>query len=107
LGIDNDGDGQEDDLIASGLFIGKSIGAVYSYEIDGIWQVTDEVLEGFSPGTYRIVDQNGDGVISAAGDRKILGRTEPAFRMGLQNTLEYGDFSLRFFIHAIQGGKDG
>ena len=30
LGLDRDGDGREDDLIASGLFIGHSIGTVYS-----------------------------------------------------------------------------
>ncbi len=35
-GQDNDGDGVEDDLIASGLFIGESIGAIYGYTIDGI-----------------------------------------------------------------------
>ena len=35
LGYDHDGDGIEDDLISSGLFIGKSIGTIYHYEIDG------------------------------------------------------------------------
>ncbi|HBL74144.1 MAG: SusC/RagA family TonB-linked outer membrane protein [Bacteroidetes bacterium GWF2_42_66] len=111
LGDDNNGDGKEDDLIASGLFIGKSLGAVYNYEIDGIWQLDDDILTGYYPGTYRIVDQevNGeaDGVISADNDRKILGRTEPAYRFGIQNTLKYKDFTLRFFINSIQGGKDG
>src|SRR5690606_29428090 len=36
VGLDADGDGVEDDLIANNLFIGKSIGAVYTYESDGI-----------------------------------------------------------------------
>jgi TonB-dependent starch-binding outer membrane protein SusC len=107
LGEDNDGDGKEDDLVASGLFIGRSIGAVYGYVIDGIWQVTDEIPTGYFPGTYRIVDQNDDGNISAANDRVILGRTEPAYRFGIQNSFSYKDFTLRFFINSIQGGKDG
>lgn len=83
LGLDRDGDGREDDLIASGLFIGHSIGTVYSYEIDGIWQLNDEIPTGFNPGTYKIRDQNGDGSITAADDRVILGRTEPAYRFGI------------------------
>nr|MBD3620550.1 SusC/RagA family TonB-linked outer membrane protein [Sunxiuqinia sp.] len=107
LGYDHDGDGKEDDLVASGLFIGKSIGAIYHYEIDGIWQVTDDIANGYYPGNYRIIDQNDEGKISAATDRVFLGRTEPAFIAGIQNNLNYKNFTLRFFINTIQGGKDG
>ena len=45
--------------------------------------------------------------ISADKDRVILGRSEPAYRFGIQNTLAYRNFSLRFFINSIQGGKNG
>ncbi len=107
LGIDRDGDGKEDDLIASGLFIGNSIGTVYSYEVGGIWQLGDEIPAGYNPGTYRLIDQNGDGMITAAGDRVILGRTEPAYRFGIQNTFRYRNFTLRSFINSVQGGKNG
>ena len=109
LGEDNDEDGKEDDLVASGLFIGESIGAIYDYEIDGLWQLADEIPTGFTAGTYRIIDQNPGDVyeISAADDRIILGRTEAAYRFGIQNTLRYKSFSFRFFINSIQGGKDG
>jgi len=107
LGLDRDGDGREDDLIASGLFIGHSIGTVYSYQIDGIWQLNDEIPTGYSPGTYKLRDQNGDGVVTAADDRIILGRTEPAYRFGIQNTLRYGNFTFKAFINSIQGGKNG
>ena len=107
LGQDNDGDGVEDDLISEGLFIGKSINTIYSYEIDGIWQLDDEIPDGYSPGTYRIVDQNDDGEITPADDRVFLGREEPAYSFGIQNTLQYKDFTFRFFINSIQGGNDG
>jgi TonB-linked SusC/RagA family outer membrane protein len=107
LGLDRNGDGREDDLIASGLFIGHSIGTIYDYEIDGIWQVNDDILRGFNPGTYRIVDQDGDGLITAENDRRILGRIEPAFQFGIQNTFQMKDFTLRIFLNSIQGGKDG
>ncbi len=107
FGDDTNNDGKEDDLISSGLFIGKSIGTIYSYQIDGIYQIADTRPTGYYPGNYRIVDQNGDGKISADFDRVFLGRSEPAFMASLQNNLKYKNFTLRFFINSIQGGKDG
>ncbi len=106
-GKDEDGDGQEDDLISSGLFIGESLGTIYSYEIEGIWQVGEEIPAGYYPGTYKIKDQNDDGEISPEHDRVIIGRTEPAYRFSIQNTFTYKNFTLRMFINSIQGGKDG
>ncbi|NEW80755.1 MAG: SusC/RagA family TonB-linked outer membrane protein [Mariniphaga sp.] len=109
LGEDLNGDGKEDDLISSGLFIGQSIGTIYDYEVNGLWQLTDQIPAGYGLGRYRIVDQNpGDTyAIKAEDDRKILGRKEPAYQFGIQNTLNYKNFTLRFFINSIQGGKDG
>lgn len=106
-GEDNDGDGKEDNNIASNLFIGHSIGTVYGYKVDGIYQLGDEnIPEGFNPGNYRIVDTDGDGNITPD-DRVILGKTEPAFRISLMNNLRYKNLSLSFLINAVQGGKDG
>lgn len=105
LGLDANKDGLEDDLIASGLFIGKPIGTIYGYETQGVYQLTDNKLAGYSAGTYRLNDLNGDGKITAADDRMILGNTEPAFLMGMQNTLSYKQFTLRAFINSIQGGE--
>ncbi|KUK58153.1 MAG: TonB-dependent receptor plug [Bacteroidetes bacterium 38_7] len=107
LGYDQDGDGREDDLVSSGLFIGKSIGTIYHYEIDGIWQIDDDIPTGYHPGNYKIVDQNGDGKITADDDRVFIGKTEPLFSAGFQNNLKYRNFTLRFFINTVQGGKDG
>ena len=109
IGLDRDEDGQEDDLIANGLFIGESIGAIYGYVIDGIWQISDgeAIPDGFAPGLYKLEDLNGDGEVKPQDDRKILGREEPAYQFGIQNTLRYKDFALKFFIKSIQGGNDG
>ena len=107
LGEDKNNDGKEDDLIGSNLFIGKSIGTVYHYQIDGIWQLDDDVMTGYQPGTYRIVDQNEDGKITADQDRVFLGQTEPAYFFGIQSGLTYKNITFRFFINAIQGGKNG
>lgn len=111
LGQDTDGDGKEDDLVASGLFIGESLGTIYDYEVEGIWQLADKengtIMKGFYPGTYKIKDQNGDGEITAGEDRVILGHKEPAYMMGISNDFSYKGFELRFFINTIQGGKNG
>ena len=111
LGEDNDKDGKEDDLISSGLFIGESIGTIYGYEIEGIWQIADKengsIMEGFYPGTYKIKDQNNDGKISADKDRVILGHQEPAYTLGIKNRFSYKGFDLNLFINVIQGGKKG
>ncbi len=106
VGLDADGDGQEDDLQASNLFIGESINAIFDYESAGIIQLGEEAPEGFFVGTHRIVDQNADDFIDP-NDRVIQGREEPAFRFGILNEFNYKDFTLRFFVNAIQGGKDG
>lgn len=103
---DSNGDGKEDDLISSNLFIGKSIGAIYSYKVNGIYQIGDDIPTGYNPGNYRIVDMDGKDGISAD-DRTFLGKTEPSYMMGFQNNLNYKNFSFKFFINTIQGGHDG
>lgn len=105
-GVDANGDGKEDDLITNGLFIDKSIQAIFDYKADGIYQLNDTRLPGFQVGSYRVVDVDKNNDITAA-DRMFLGRQEPAYRMSWHNTLIYKSFSLSFFFNSIQGGKDG
>jgi hypothetical protein len=105
LGEDKNNDGLEDDLVASGLFIGRPIGTIYDYEVQGIYQLTDEKLTGFQAGNYKLNDLDGDKKITAATDRKILGNSEPAYLFGIQNTVSYKQFTLRAFINSVQGGK--
>ncbi len=104
-GTDGNKDGKEDDLITTGLFIGKSLGAIYGYKIDGIYQVGDEIPTGYYAGNYKIHDESGDGKISVD-DRTIIGKTDPACRFSIMNKLSYKDLSLSFFINSVQGGKD-
>ena len=103
-GLDTNGDGIEDDLTSSSLFIGESLSAIYDYTIDGIWQVGDDIPEGYHPGNYKIVDINEDGKIDE-NDRSIIGKNDPSVRMGLLNTLKYKGFTLSFFLNAVLGGS--
>lgn len=106
VGLDANNDGVEDDLTASGLFIGEPIGAIYSYETDGIIQLGDEIPTGYLVGTYNIKDVNNDGYYGAE-DRSIIGHKEPEYRFGILNEFSYKNFTLRFFINSVQGGKNG
>ena len=102
-GLATDGDGKEDDLTSSSLFIGESLSAIYDYTVDGIYQVGDNIPDGYHPGNYRIVDINNDGKIDE-NDRSIIGRTDPAVRMGMLNTFRYKGITLSFFLNSVLGG---
>ncbi len=110
LGVDNDNDGKEDDLIGNGLFIGEPQNVIYDYEVVGMWQLADQedgsIWSGFLPGTYKLNDLNGDEGISSLEDRKILGYVDPSYRFGIANTVSYKNLSFYVFINSIQGGKN-
>lgn len=106
LGEDLNGDGREDDLISNGLFIGESIGSVYSYVVDGISQTGDNnIREGWEPGQLRLRDLNGDGAITPEGDREIIGRSEPAYQVGFKNSISYKDFTFNFLLILSKVGR--
>lgn len=106
-GTDANHDGVEDDLVSSGLFIGKSRNAVYDYQTNGIYQVGETPIPGFITGTERLVDQNKDNDITPDKDRVFLGRKEPAYQLSLLNQFSWKGFSFSIFFNSIQGGKDG
>ncbi len=106
-GQDTNEDGVEDDLITSGLFIGRSVGAIYHYETDGIYRLGEDRLPGFQLGSVRVVDQNGDGNITPEDDRVFLGRREEAYRFSIQNNFNYRGLNFSFLINSVQGGGEG
>ncbi|NJN27219.1 MAG: TonB-dependent receptor [Cyclobacteriaceae bacterium] len=106
-GVDANKDGIEDDDISNGWFIGQPYDAIYGFRTDGIWQLNNDVPVPFRAGDFRIVDVNGDGVISPTDDRSILGSESPNFRVGISNTLQYNQFSLYAMINWVQGGGKG
>jgi hypothetical protein len=97
--------GNGKDLPQSGLFIGRSISAIWDYKIDGIWQINDDIPRYSDVGAYKVVDRNGDGVIDAD-DKSIIGYRTPAYRFSIGNMVHYKNWSLRVFINSVQGGRD-
>lgn len=107
-GDDINGDGKEDDDLSNSLFIGKSLGAIFGYDQDGIVQEDDteyREMTGAAPGSpkYRDVD-NITGI--TADDRTILGYTKENFRMNMSNSLTFKDFELYVLVSGIFGGNN-
>ncbi|WP_422351089.1 SusC/RagA family TonB-linked outer membrane protein [Flagellimonas sp.] len=107
LGDDNDGDGKEDDLPQSSLFIGESLGTIYDTRVIGMWQENDtDIMDGLRPGDYMIEDLDGDGQITSDVDRQIIGNTNPNFRWSFTNTFNYKNFSLLLYAYSVWGGNN-
>lgn len=113
-GVDADGNGVEDDDLGNRWFIGRPIGAIYDFRVDGIVQTTDKdyiTLFGAKPGDLKILDINGtkrgdglpDGKINSL-DREIIAYVQPRFSWSFSNTLNYKNWQLFFNFNAISGG---
>ncbi len=110
LGLDDDGDGKEDDLVSSKIFIGHPYGVCYDFKQTSMWQLEDYnagiIPDGFTYGTYKVEDINEDGNYTAADDREILGYTDPSYRFSIQNTLRYKNWEFKMLVNSVQGGKN-
>jgi TonB-linked SusC/RagA family outer membrane protein len=79
---------------------GEPLGAIYGYDVMGLWQEGDicdlsrprPTLD-CVPGEYHIRDVNGDGQINPD-DRTIVGYADPDFYGGFSNSVTYGPFTL-------------
>lgn len=92
------GDGQND--ITSSLFIGESLGSIYGYVTEGIFQ------EGADAGRPIFLKADGTPTQnpSATEDRKILGNTNENFRLSWGNTLRYKNWQFYAMFQGIFGG---
>jgi TonB-linked SusC/RagA family outer membrane protein len=111
--VDLYGDGKDDK--GSALFIGKSLGAIFGYQVIGIVQQEDAdyiAANGAKPGDAKFANINGseDGKITMsnddeADDRTILGYTKENFRMNMSHTFSYKDFDLYVMFTGLFGGN--
>lgn len=102
--IDLYGDGKDD--LGNRWFIGQPINVIYDYKMTGVWQTGEDASKqdpGAKPGDLKFADLNGDGKITADGDKTILGQTAPKWTGGLTNTFRYKSLSLSVFIQTAQG----
>ena len=95
--------------------VGQSLGLIYGYEFDGVYQSSDfyttpdnqlTLKEGVTnnarygsvkPGVVKYKDQDGDGIITT-NDRTVIGNAMPKWYGGITNTFNYKgiDFSFMF-----------
>jgi TonB-linked SusC/RagA family outer membrane protein len=102
--------GKQNDVL-NNWFIGESIGVIYGFESNGLWQEgdADEMQKyndkghKFQAGMARPVDQNNDYVINPNQDRVIIGNTRPRWTVGMNNTFTYKNFDLSIFLYGRLG----
>jgi len=100
--------GDNKDDIGNSWFLGKSLGAIYTYQLQGIWQTGEDpsgVDPSAKPGYLKFADRDHSHTITAAGDRTIVGYTNPKWTGGITNTFSYKSLSLRIFIQTVQGNR--
>ena len=120
-----DGNFTQDDYIA---MVGSSLGLIYGYEFDGIYQSSDFYIDGYTdannpkyilkegvvnntrytdadglrPGVVKYKDQNGDGIITSE-DRTVIGNALPKWYGGITNTFNYRGIDLSFMFQFNYG----
>ena len=87
-------------------FVGYPTSVLYDYEKIGIWQ-TDEAdvakTFGQKPGQIKVRDLDGDGRITATGDRAVLGSQVPKWSGSFNSDFAYKNFDLAFQFFARYG----
>lgn len=96
--------------LGNSWFVGEAINSLYGYVNDGVWQEEDlfngTILKDYYPGQFKIRDLNDDNEITADKDRKILGTSDPNYRISMNNVLTYKNITFSFFLNSIQGGNN-
>ncbi len=99
--------------------VGYAINSFYGYEMDGIYQESDFDYDGSTytlkdgvvsvtnydaqPGDFKFKDLNGDNVVDANNDRKVIGKQFPDLTYSLNVNLEWKNFDLGMFFQGVQG----
>ena len=109
---------KESDYSTSGWFIGKPVGVIWDYKVEGIWQV-DEAEEaakyGQRPGDPKVWNNpdndeyNEDGTVKKIvyndDDKVFQGNRNAPWRWSLRNELNYKNFTFSFNFYSIMGFK--
>lgn len=111
-------DGVDDYLVK----VGEPIGLMYGFVTDGFYGVDDfnydattktytlkpgiannAVYGAAQPGMLKWKDLNGDGQITADGDRQVIGNANAKFTGGWNNQVTYKNFDLSVFVNFVVG----
>ncbi len=111
-------DGVDDYLVE----VGQPVGLMYGFVTDGFYKIDEfdynattgvyTIKPGIAvngvygvpqPGMLKWKDLNGDGVITADGDRQVIGNANPDFTGGWTNQFTYKNFDLSVFVNFVIG----
>ena len=111
-------DGVDDYLVK----VGQPVGLMYGFVTDGFYKIdefnynsitqTYTIKPGIAvngvygapqPGSLKWKDLNGDGVITADGDRQVIGNANADFTGGWTNQFTYKNFDLSVFVNFVVG----
>ncbi len=112
-------DGADDYLVK----VGEPVGLMYGFVTDGFYGINDfdynaatgtytlkagipsnSSLYGVpQPGSIKLKDVNGDGVVNTDGDRTIIGNANPKFIGGWSNKFTYRHFDASLFVNFVVG----
>ncbi|AEE49701.1 SusC/RagA family TonB-linked outer membrane protein [Haliscomenobacter hydrossis] len=92
--------------------VGQPLGAFFGFQSAGLLQTGDDVDKipvidpaSTKPGDRLYTDINGDGKITQADDRTIIGYAQPKFLAGFTNNFAYQGFDLSVFFYASYGNQ--
>lgn len=110
LGLGGNGVNQfiPDSSLPSILRVGQPIGSFIGYKTNGLIKAGGPALTpaaNTSAGGQAYQDLNGDGKITQADDRAILGNAQPKFTGGITNTFSYKGVDLSVFLQTSYGNK--
>jgi hypothetical protein len=92
----------------SGTRLGMPLNTIVGHRVLGLWQRGDACplinAAECTPGEYRLLDANGDGVITDD-DRVPLGTPEARFHGGVNSNLEVGPFILDAYLNFSSGNE--
>lgn len=89
--------------------VGRSIGEIYVFEVEGIFQDQDEINNhalqpNAAPGDIKFRDLNGDGLITDE-DRSFQGISIPKYSFGFNASAQYKGFDVSVFFQGAAGHK--
>ncbi|HEC44890.1 MAG TPA: SusC/RagA family TonB-linked outer membrane protein [Bacteroides sp.] len=100
---------EEPDDLDNGWFIGQSKDVIWDYEVDGVYKIGQEAEAaafGLFPGDFRVVDQNGDGVLNTD-DKVFQGESSAPWYITWRNEVSYKGFDLGVVLLGKLGYKGG
>ncbi|MFB9057831.1 SusC/RagA family TonB-linked outer membrane protein [Mariniflexile ostreae] len=105
-GLDEDGDGKEDNDIANGWFIGQPIDVYYKYKPIGIFQEGEDIISTHQPnalpGDIKLYDRYpDDGNLNA--DDRVITKRGPDWIGTLNLDITYKDIDFSAAVTTVQG----